>query len=234
VEHVVRRAHDLDGARVLITAGPTREFIDPSRFLSNPSTGRMGLALAQEARARGASVTVICGPTQLRAPADVAIVPVTTAREMHAAVMEHLPGTSIFIGAAAVADFRPAEFSDAKIKKESATRTLALERNPDIIAEVSTQRPPGCYVAGFAAETDAIDERAREKLTAKQLDCIVVNRIDMSGGAFAASDNEVTILWGRDGRETIGRAAKIRIAGAILDRIIALKRDGRTRLAPKD
>jgi phosphopantothenoylcysteine decarboxylase / phosphopantothenate---cysteine ligase len=234
VEHVVRRAHDLDGARVLITAGPTREFIDPSRFLSNPSTGRMGLALAQEARARGASVTVICGPTQLRAPADVAIVPVTTAREMHAAVMEHLPGTSIFIGAAAVADFRPAEFSDAKIKKESATRTLALERNPDIIAEVSTQRPPGCYVVGFAAETDAIDERAREKLTAKQLDCIVVNRIDMSGGAFAASDNEVTILWGRDGRETIGRAAKIRIAGAILDRIIALKRDGRTRLAPKD
>jgi len=234
VEHIVRRAHDLDGARVLITAGPTREFIDPSRFLSNPSTGRMGLALAQEARARGASVTVICGPTQLRAPADVTIVPVTTAREMHAAVMEHLPGTSIFIGAAAVADFRPAEFSDTKIKKERATRTLALERNPDIIAEVSAHRPPGCYVVGFAAETDAIEEHGREKLAAKQLDCIVVNRIDMSGGAFAASDNEVSILWGRDGREVVGRAAKTRVAGVVLDRIIALMRDGRARLAPKD
>ncbi len=224
VEHVVRRAHDLDGERVLITAGPTREFVDPSRFLSNPSTGRMGLALAQEARARGASVTVICGPTQLRAPADVAFVPVTTAREMREAVMEHLPGTSIFIGAAAVADFRPAGFSDTKIKKDDATRSLALERNPDIIAEVSAKRPPGCYVAGFAAETDAIEGRAREKLAVKQLDCIVVNRIGMAGGAFAASDNEVTILWGDDGRETVERAPKIRVAGSILDHIIAHKR----------
>ena len=223
VRHVVRRAHSLAGDRVLITAGPTREFADPSRFLSNPSSGRMGLALAQEAQARGAQVTAICGPTELRAPADVTLVPVTTAREMHAAVMEHLPGTTIFIGAAAVADFRPAEFSESKIKKESATRTLVLERNPDIIADVSAHRPAGCYVAGFAAETHAAEERAREKLTAKHLDCIVVNRIDGPGGAFRAGENEVTILWGRDGREAVGRAPKIVVAGIILDRIVALR-----------
>jgi phosphopantothenoylcysteine decarboxylase / phosphopantothenate---cysteine ligase len=221
VAHVVRRARSLAGEHVLITAGPTREFADPSRFLSNPSTGRMGLALAQEAQARGASVTVICGPTQLRPPAEVSFVAVTTAREMHAAVMEHLPGTTIFIGAAAVADFRPAEFSESKIKKDSATRTLVLERNPDIIADVSQHRPPGCFVVGFAAETDAIEERAREKLAQKHLDFIVVNRIALGGGAFAARDNEVTILWGVDGREALKRAPKPVVAAAIFNRILA-------------
>lgn len=221
VAHVVRRARSLAGDRVLITAGPTREFADPSRFLSNPSTGRMGLALAQEARARGAAVTVICGPTELRAPADVRFVAVTTAREMHAAVMEHLPRTTIFIGAAAVADFRPAEFSGTKIKKDSATRTLVLERNPDIIADVSQHRPPECFVAGFAAETENIEEHAREKLAAKHLDCIVVNRISLGGGAFGGRDNEVTILWGADGREALKRAPKLAVAAAIFDRIIA-------------
>jgi phosphopantothenoylcysteine decarboxylase/phosphopantothenate--cysteine ligase len=226
VEHVVRRSHSFEGERVLITAGPTREFADPARFLSNPSTGRMGLALAQEAQARGAFVTVICGPTELRAPAGVTLVRVTTAREMHAAVMEHLPGTTLFIGAAAVADFRPAEYSESKIKKERATQTLVLERNPDIIADVSAHRPAGCYVTGFAAETDAIEERAREKLVAKQLDCIVVNRIDLQGGAFRSGDNEVTILWGHDGRERVARSPKIIVAGSVLDRIAALRPRG--------
>ncbi|MDQ6767830.1 MAG: bifunctional phosphopantothenoylcysteine decarboxylase/phosphopantothenate--cysteine ligase CoaBC [Candidatus Eremiobacteraeota bacterium] len=226
VEHVVRRARSLEGDRVVITAGPTREFIDPSRFLSNPSSGRMGFALAQEAMARGASVTVICGPTELRAPAGVTVVPVTSAREMHAAVMEHLPGTTIFLGAAAVADFRPAQFSDTKIKKESASRTLVLERNPDIVADVSARRPAGCYVAGFAAETDDMESRAREKLAAKQLDCIVVNRIDLGGGAFAAKDNEVTILWGGQGRQEIKRAPKLVVAGAILDYIVVRRLQG--------
>jgi phosphopantothenoylcysteine decarboxylase / phosphopantothenate---cysteine ligase len=226
VAHVVRRARSLAGERLLITAGPTREFADPARFLSNPSTGRMGLALAQEAQARGASVTVICGPTELRPPAEVRFVSVTTAREMHAAVMEHLPGTTIFIGAAAVADFRPAEFSDAKQKKGDAARTLVLERNPDIIEDVSRQRPAGCFVAGFAAETDSIEERAREKLAAKHLDCIVVNRIALGGGAFAGRDNEVTILWGADGRQALARAPKPVIAAAILDRI-STQRGGR-------
>jgi phosphopantothenoylcysteine decarboxylase / phosphopantothenate---cysteine ligase len=145
---------------------------------------------------------------------------------MHAAVMEHLPGTTLFIGAAAVADFRPAEYSESKIKKERATQTLVLERNPDIIADVSAHRPAGCYVAGFAAETDAIEERAREKLVAKQLDCVVVNRIDLHSGAFRSGDNEVIILWGHDGHETIARSPKIIVAGAVLDRIAALRTSG--------
>ncbi len=227
VEHVVRRKQNLTGERVLITAGPTREFIDPSRFLSNPSTGRMGFALAQEALARGASVTVVAGPTDVRASAGVSIVPVTTAREMHTAVMEHLPLATIFIGAAAVADFRPAEFSQSKIKKENAGMSIALERNPDILADVSRERPSGCYVTGFAAETDALEAQARQKLAAKKLDCIVVNRIDLAGGAFASPDNEVTILWGRDGREHVPRASKAIVASAILDRIVAQKNGSR-------
>lgn len=221
---VLRRAQDLAHDRVLITAGPTREFVDPSRFLSNPSTGLMGLALATEAHARGAEVTVICGPTSLRAPADVKVVFVTTAREMYAAVMEHLPPATLFIGAAAVADFRPAEFSEHKLKKSSASRTLVLEPNPDIIAEVSAQRPAACFVTGFAAETDDVERRAREKLAAKRLDCIVVNHIDLGGGAFGARDNEVTILWGEDGRESVPRAAKSIVAAAVLDRIQTLRR----------
>jgi len=221
---VLRRAQDLAHDRVLITAGPTREFVDPSRFLSNPSTGLMGLALATEAHARGAEVTVICGPTSLRAPADVKVVFVTTAREMYAAVMEHLPPATLFIGAAAVADFRPAEFSEHKLKKSSASRTLVLEPNPDIIAEVSAQRPAACFVTGFAAETDDVERRAREKLAAKRLDCIVVNHIDLGGGAFGARDNEVTILWGEDGRESVPRAAKSIVAAVVLDRIQTLRR----------
>jgi phosphopantothenoylcysteine decarboxylase/phosphopantothenate--cysteine ligase len=220
---VVRRAKALAGQRVLITAGPTREFIDPSRFLSNPSSGRMGLALAREAHARGAQVTLICGPTELAAPAGTNCIAVTTAREMHAAVMEHLPGTTLFIGAAAVADFRPLEFSGSKIKKEGMARTLLLEANPDILAEVSARRPPGCFVAGFAAETDDVERRAREKLAAKKLDCIVVNRIGIQGGAFGASDNEVVVLWGDAGRHAIKRAPKTIVAGAILDRITLLQ-----------
>jgi phosphopantothenoylcysteine decarboxylase/phosphopantothenate--cysteine ligase len=223
VAHVAARSLSLKGQRVLITAGPTREFVDPSRFLSNPSSGRMGLALAQEALARGASVTIICGPTELRPPADAAYVAVTTAREMHAAVMEHLPGTTMFVGAAAVADFRPAAFSESKAKKESATRTLVLEPNVDIIADVSAHRPAGCYVVGFAAETDHLEERAREKLAGKHLDCIVVNRIALGGGAFGARDNEVTILWGVNGREAIARAPKAVVARAIFDRLAVLQ-----------
>jgi phosphopantothenoylcysteine decarboxylase / phosphopantothenate---cysteine ligase len=224
VDLVIRRGGELSGQRVLITAGPTREFIDPSRFLSNPSSGRMGLALAREAAARGAQVTVICGPTELRAPVGTNFVAVTTAREMHAAVLEHLPGTTLFIAAAAVADFRPLEFTQTKIKKESASRTLTLETNPDILADVSARRPSGCFVVGFAAETGNIEQRGREKLSGKRLDCIVVNRIDVGGGAFGSSQNEVLILWGQDGREEIERASKTIVAGAILDRVREIRR----------
>ena len=227
VELVVRRAHELDGLRVMVTAGPTREFVDPSRFLSNPSTGRMGFAMAQEAHARGAEVTIICGPTELRPPAGLRVVPVTSAREMQAAVMEHLPGTAIFVGAAAVADFRPAQFAPSKVRKADVASTLVLERNPDVIAEVAEHRPADCFVVGFAAETDDTEAHAREKLRAKKLDCIVTNRISMHGGAFGARENEVVVLWGRDGREAVPRASKAIVAAAIWDRVTTLRSVGK-------
>lgn len=220
---VLARTASMSGDVVVVTAGPTREFADPARFLSNPSTGKMGFAIASEARARGARVTVISGPTHLRAPAGVDVVRVTTAREMHAAVLEHIGDATIFVGAAAVADFRPAVVAAGKVKKDGAELALELARNPDIIADVAAHRPPGCFVLGFAAETDGIEKAGREKLQRKGLDCIVVNRIGRATGAFARDDNEVVILWGGGGREAIPRAPKSTIARSVLDRVAALR-----------
>jgi len=220
---MLSRASSMSADRVLITAGPTREFSDPARFLSNPSTGKMGFALASEARARGAHVTVISGPTALRPPAGVDVVAVTSAREMHAAVLEHLTGATMFIGAAAVADFRPEAVAAGKVKKDGAESVMHLARNPDIIADVSSHRPAGCFVIGFAAETEDLERNGREKLERKGLDCIVVNRIGFDRVGFAAEDNEVVILWADGGREAVGRARKPAIAKAVLDRAQALR-----------
>ncbi len=219
------RAASMAGERVLITAGPTREFLDPARFLSNPSTGRMGYALADEARRRGASVTLVSGPTDLHAPADVRLVRVVSAREMHAAVLEWLPESTLFIGAAAVADFRPVLEAAAKTKKQAADLHIELAHNPDVIADVADRRPSGCLVVGFAAETDDLEANAREKLGRKKLDCIVVNRIGRNGGAFASPENEVTILW-PGGEQAVPRASKADVAATILDRIALLRRGG--------
>jgi phosphopantothenoylcysteine decarboxylase / phosphopantothenate---cysteine ligase len=220
---VLARSASMSGERIIVTAGPTREFADPARFLSNPSTGKMGFAIATEARARGAKVTIISGPTHLRAPAGVDVVRVTTAREMHAAVLEHIGDATLFVGAAAVADFRPAVVAAGKVKKDAAEMRLELARNPDIIADVASHRPNGCFVVGFAAETDDIERSGREKLERKGLDAIVVNRIGGAAGAFAGDENEVVILWDRGGREAISRAPKSTIARAVLDRIAVLR-----------
>ena len=220
---MLSRAASMQADRVLITAGPTREFADPARFLSNPATGKMGFALANEARARGARVTVICGPTQLRPPFGVDFVRVTSAREMHAAVLEHISDATLFIGAAAVADFRPEAVAAGKVKKEGAELAIRLARNPDIIADVAAHRPPGCFVAGFAAETDDAEANGRAKLESKGLDCIVVNRIGSDRIGFAADDNEVVILWPSGGRQAVGPAAKSDVAKAVLDRIGTLR-----------
>lgn len=219
---VLERSRELAGARVVVTAGPTREFLDPARFLSNPSTGRMGYAMASEAASRGGDVVLVSGPTEVRPPAGCELVRVTTAREMHAAVMERLAGTSLFVGAAAVADFRPVDFSSAKVKKYDAPDSVALARNPDIIADVAAHRPDGCFVLGFAAETDALEDSAREKLARKKLDCIVVNRIGDGRYGFADVRNEVVILW-RDGREAVPPAGKDVVAAAIFDRVSRLR-----------
>ncbi|MDQ2816812.1 MAG: bifunctional phosphopantothenoylcysteine decarboxylase/phosphopantothenate--cysteine ligase CoaBC [Candidatus Eremiobacteraeota bacterium] len=218
---VMGRADSLCGHRVVVTAGPTREYADPIRFLSNPSSGRMGFALAAEARARGADVTLISGPTQLRPRADLRFVPVTTAREMHAAVLEHLHGASIFIGAAAVSDVRPAQVAAAKVKKEAVGELMALVANPDIIADVAAARPTGCLVVGFAAESENLETNARRKLKAKGLDCIVVNRIGGPQSAFGAALSEATMLWPDGTSDRLARAPKTLIAGAIIERIAA-------------
>jgi phosphopantothenoylcysteine decarboxylase/phosphopantothenate--cysteine ligase len=223
VARVLARTQQLAGQRVLITAGPTREFADPARFLSNPSSGRMGYALAAEAAARGAQVTLISGPTDLRPPAGVEFVGVTSAREMHHAVLEHLPGATLFIGAAAVADFRPELVAAQKVKKDEADAALRLTRNPDIIAEVAASRPAGCFIVGFAAESDRIEEQAREKLERKGLDLIVANRIGGPASAFGAPDAEAVLLWESGGRKALARAPKAVLAGAILDQVDALR-----------
>jgi phosphopantothenoylcysteine decarboxylase / phosphopantothenate---cysteine ligase len=223
VRRVLARSHQLEAERILVTAGPTREFADPARFLSNPSSGRMGYALASEAAARGGRVTLVTGPTELRAPSNVTLIRVTSAREMHNAVLEHLPGTTVFIGAAAVADFRPALVGAAKVKKDGADLSMRLERNPDIIADVAAHRPDGCLVVGFAAESENVEDNAREKLARKGLDLIVANRIGGEGGAFSAPDAEATLLWGANGRERIPRGPKAAVAAAILDAVAALR-----------
>jgi phosphopantothenoylcysteine decarboxylase/phosphopantothenate--cysteine ligase len=222
---MLARAQSMRGERVVITAGPTREYADPARFLSNPSTGKMGFALAREARARGAQVIVICGPTEVPAPSGVDVVRVTSAREMHAAVLEHLSQATLFIGAAAVADFRPETVAAGKVKKENAEPAIRLARNPDIVADVAAHRPAGCFVVGFAAETDDGETNGREKMERKGLDCIVVNRIGFDRVGFAADENEVAILWPGGGRETVARARKSAVARAVLDRIGALRAD---------
>ncbi len=217
------RGRSMAAERVVVTAGPTREFADPARFLSNPSSGRMGYALADEARRRGAHVTLISGPSELIPPAEVSVVPVVSAREMHAAALQHLPGATMFIGAAAVSDFRPAVVTASKVKKNGAELAIELVRNPDINADVAAHRPPGCMVVGFAAETEELRANGLDKLERKKLDCIVVNQIGTNGGcAFAGSENEVLILW-RGGEQAVPRASKAAVAASILDRAARIR-----------
>jgi phosphopantothenoylcysteine decarboxylase/phosphopantothenate--cysteine ligase len=142
---------------------------------------------------------------------------------MHAAVLEHLAGVTLFVGAAAVADLRPETVAAGKVKKEDAGTVMRLERNPDIIADVAAHKPTGCFVAGFAAETDDIETSAREKMMRKALDCIVVNRIGSDIVGFASDENEAVILWPGEGRQPIPRGRKSAVAAAVLDRIASLR-----------
>src|SRR5437764_8813409 len=213
-------SRDLEGKSILVTAGPTREPIDPVRYVSNRSSGKMGYALAEAARRRGANVTLISGPTALPAPAGVAISSVTTAEEMHTAVMEALPRHQIVIKAAAVADYAPEGAADRKIKKDAAgeTLTISMRKTPDILADVAAAHPRP-FVVAFAAETDSVEDNARQKLLRKNADLIVANDVADASIGFDADQNEVLVI-GRDGSSTkIERAAKIVVANRILDLI---------------
>jgi phosphopantothenoylcysteine decarboxylase/phosphopantothenate--cysteine ligase len=214
------RSRDLTGRTVLVTAGPTREPIDPVRYMSNRSSGKMGYAIAEAARRRGATVTLVSGPTSLIAPAGVAFTRINTAAEMHEAVMQTLPAQQIVIKAAAVADYAPVAAADQKIKKESsAGLTLAFKKNPDILSDIASATPRP-FVVAFAAETENVEANAREKLMRKNADLVVANDVADSSIGFDSDQNEVIVI-GRDGSTTkIEKAAKITVANKILDLVV--------------
>ncbi len=207
----------LTGQRVLLTAGPTREAIDPVRFLSNRSSGRMGFALAEALAAAGAEVTLVHGPCAIAPPVTVRAVAVESAQQMHAAVMQHLDGQSIFIGCAAVADYRPVDVADAKIKKGADTLQLQMVRNPDILADVTAARPQ-IFAVGFAAETHAVEHYARDKLARKKLRMICANEVG-AGKGFEVLDNQLHVFWDA-GDAHLGPAPKTELAGQLV-RLIA-------------
>ncbi len=186
---------DLRGINVLLTAGPTREAIDPVRYLSNRSSGKMGFALADAFAERGAAVTLVTGPVALQTPQGVARHDVETALQMEAAVMEAVAGSDIFVGCAAVADYRPASVAEQKIKKLEQERTIELVRNPDILAAVAALAAPP-FTVGFAAETQRVAEYAEQKRRIKGVDMIAANLVAASEGGFERDQNALTVLWG--------------------------------------
>jgi phosphopantothenoylcysteine decarboxylase / phosphopantothenate---cysteine ligase len=215
-------ARDLEGKTVVVTAGPTREALDPVRFLSNRSSGKMGYAIAAAAALRGAKVLLISGPTALSRPAGVDVQRVTSAAEMHAAVMAAVPSHQILIKAAAVADFTPQEVSPTKIKKVEGSDelTLHLKKNRDILAEVAAL-PDRPFLVAFAAETDAILENAREKLRRKGADLIVANNVADASIGFDVDHNEVVVIAGDGSLTKIEKGTKSSIANQLLDLIAA-------------
>jgi phosphopantothenoylcysteine decarboxylase/phosphopantothenate--cysteine ligase len=209
----------LAGRRVVVSAGPTHEDIDPVRFIGNRSSGKMGFALAAAAAQRGAQVVLVAGPVHLATPDGVHRIDVRSAAQMRDAVLQALPA-DVYIGAAAVADYTPRVVAPAKLKKtpQSDVLTLELVRTPDILAEVAAHaQRPGCVV-GFAAETGELEAYARDKLVRKRLDLIAANRVGVAGSGFEADDNALTVYW-PGGARALGPASKARLAGQLLDLI---------------
>lgn len=212
---MVERGGALTGRRVLITAGPTFEDLDPVRYLGNRSSGRMGFAIAAAARAQGADVTLVSGPVNLATPAGVRRLDVRSAEQMRVAVFDALPGQQLFIATAAVADFRPQQRRDSKIKKTgSEAISLELVLNPDILAEVALQSPRP-FVVGFAAETDEVERYARDKLVRKKLDMIAANRVGAADCGFDSERNALSVFW-REGSAEIAVANKSDVARRLL------------------
>ena len=221
VREVFQIRRDLEGKTVLLTAGPTQEDLDPVRFLTNRSSGKMGYAVAEAAAQRGAKVILISGPTALETPAGVTRIDVRTAAEMLNAVQRHFAEATTAIFAAAVADYRPAEAAAHKIKKTGGEFTLRLAPNPDILATVARKKGDRLIV-GFAAETDRIAENARKKLQEKDADLIVANDVTAAGAGFDVDTNVVT-LFARDGRDVaLPKLTKREVADRILDEVVRL------------
>ncbi|MFA5072516.1 MAG: bifunctional phosphopantothenoylcysteine decarboxylase/phosphopantothenate--cysteine ligase CoaBC [Nitrospirota bacterium] len=221
---------DLEGKTILITAGPTREPIDPVRFISNPSSGKMGYALAAAARDRGGSIILVSGPTALTPPQGVDVIRVTTAAEMKETVLRHAPKSDIVIMAAAVSDFRPVQTAVHKIKKERATLTLELERTDDILMQLGSI-PGERLLVGFAAETDAIEQNALQKLKKKNLDLIVVNNVLQPGSGFETDTNAVMILDRNGNKHDLPTMVKSDVASYILNTITTFLRSTNSQTA---
>ena len=217
---------DMEGLRVLVTAGPTEEAIDPVRYITNHSTGRMGYAIAQVCARRGACVTLVTGPTALVPPMFVDVVPVRSAREMFCAVTERAADQDIVIKAAAVADYRPKYVSEEKIKKREGAAddltALELERTDDILAYLGEHKAPGQFLCGFAMETENLLENARKKLAKKHLDMIAANSLRVEGAGFGGDTNVVTLIT-EDEEVSLGKMTKEETAGKILDRILEIR-----------
>ena len=222
VSNAIGRRHDLAGEVVLVTAGGTREALDPVRYLGNRSSGKMGYALADAASSRGARVILISGPSSLHPPAHCELVHVTTAEEMRASVLERMSEATLVVKAAAVADYRPVEVSDQKLKR-TGPLTLNLEPTEDILAEVARRRRPGQLLIGFAAETENSVENGRAKLLRKGVDAIVVNDVTAPGVGFDADTNAATFLTTTKSIE-MEKMPKRELADRILDEILTLRR----------
>ena len=221
LERVLARADSLSGVRVVVTAGPTREAFDPVRFVSNASTGATGIALAHEAAARGAAVTLLLGPTLLEPPASVEVVRFETAAELREAAADRARDAGVVIASAAVSDWRPAHASPQKLKKTGEELAVTMERTPDVLAELGEKKGK-TFLVGFAAETADHEANAREKLVRKHLDAIAVN--DVGGGrGFGTGENALVVLWGKDGRRDLGTADKATLAARLWDTIGELR-----------
>lgn len=213
------RDKDMAGLHVTVTAGPTQEALDPVRYLTNHSTGRMGYAIAREAMLRGADVTLISGPTALKPVPGVKTVDVVSARDMFEAVQAALPETDILVKAAAVADYRPVSIAEDKIKKQDGDMAIPLERTDDILGWAAEHRHPGLFVCGFSMETRDMIENSRKKLARKHLDMIAANNLKVAGAGFGVDTNVVTILTA-DGIQELPLMGKDQVAAKLLDAIL--------------
>jgi phosphopantothenoylcysteine decarboxylase/phosphopantothenate--cysteine ligase len=223
--HELLGKKDLTGEKILITAGPSREPLDPVRYISNRSSGKMGYALAGAALRRGAEVVLVSGPTVLEAPAGARLIGVTTGQEMHAAALNEFAACTTVIMAAAVADYHPVQAANKKIKKGSAALELLLEPNPDILKELGAKKD-GKFLVGFAAETEELTSNARKKLYGKNLDMIVANDVTVEGSGFDGDTNVAVILDRSGTTRTLPLMTKGELAERILDHMIALKGKG--------
>lgn len=213
---------DMKGLKVLVTAGPTQEAIDPVRYITNHSTGTMGYQLARNCMLRGAQVTLVTGRTALTPPPFVEVVPVVSAQEMYEAVTSCAAGQDIIIKAAAVADYRPATVASEKIKKAEGGFAIPLERTRDILRSLGEEKTAGQFLCGFAMETQNLEENARKKLEAKNLDLVVGNNVKVAGAGFGAGTNVITFIT-REGVEPQPQMDKAQVAGCIVDKIMAMR-----------